>query len=248
MKSIRIFTKGLVIIIFFFLIMYAEEKNNSWDFPIKPGTSVWKQYRTHAEKVKALQVPLSVLKNMSTDHLVEICLTYPFLDEIWAYNNIQNGFEYVVKDFNGLQELLMRKDVGPILLLRYKNMSPNNVSKDWSLLQQGTHTAKFRHIEILIAQETILTALKDNERLTLLNEVVKKHQTMSQTSIFGYPNAETNTFLMGRILQKNDDDKFNQIISNNKKIDVFLKSGNLFVADLVQEIFSYAEQYLDIKR
>jgi hypothetical protein len=141
MKFIKILTKNLVIIILFTISLKAQENSNAWDFPIKPGKPEWKTYITHADKIAALQIPETILKNMSTNHLMEICLTYPFFDEIWAYNNIQDGFEYVIKDFNGLQELLSRKDAGSKLLFRYKNMSAGIVNKDWSLLQQGTYTA-----------------------------------------------------------------------------------------------------------
>jgi hypothetical protein len=85
-----------------------------YEFP-KDG---WKiPSMSYAEKVALLQVPQNKLLTMSTAHLVETCLNYPLFSSIWLYNSTQEGLEWIIKDFNGLQELIQRKDAGVELLL-----------------------------------------------------------------------------------------------------------------------------------
>jgi len=244
-KSLRI---GIAIVILLNNPIMAREDSDAYDFPIKPGTPEWKALTTHEQMREVLQVPEDILKDMSTKALVQTCLNYPLYGDIWACNSLQEGFEGVTAGFNGLQELLKRKDAGVELVKRYKEMDIKAFSQRWTLLQKGKHTAEFRHIEILLAQDAILTNLTKDERVLLLAESVQKFQSMLQAGIYGIMNVETNTLLIGRIMLKENYNTFTQKVAGNKKLNRFLKKAVVLDVESMNEIVSCAKQYINENR
>ena len=70
-----------------------SQKNDAYVFLIKPKSDEWKQL-TIFERKASLQIPDDVLANISTEGLLETCLDFPYLFEIWFHgSNYQNGFE-----------------------------------------------------------------------------------------------------------------------------------------------------------
>lgn len=60
-----------------------------YDYPTKPGSSNWKQFKSHNEMIKACQMPDSILLQIPTKNLLESCLNYPLLFDILAYDNFK---------------------------------------------------------------------------------------------------------------------------------------------------------------
>jgi hypothetical protein len=78
---------------------------------------------------------------------------YPFLVDLYAYDKYQQGFKAVSKSFNGLEELLLRKDVAIKLLAKYKEMEVTNDATKVTSRQ----LLKSPYIEILLGQNEILS-------------------------------------------------------------------------------------------
>ena len=55
------------------------EKNEIWDFPVKPGSAEWASFTTSQQMLDACQIPPEILEELSTKELAEICMNYPFL-------------------------------------------------------------------------------------------------------------------------------------------------------------------------
>ncbi|MDR2962076.1 MAG: hypothetical protein LBU90_00305 [Bacteroidales bacterium] len=70
----------------------------------------WVTFETSEQMVKACQIPFDVLKTVGTKELVEICLNYPLFNNYVAFNDERNGIKTTIEQFNGLQELSLRKD------------------------------------------------------------------------------------------------------------------------------------------
>jgi len=90
-----------------------------WDYPVKPGMEEWKRFQTNEEMVKACQIPDKVLSSLSTKELTEICLQYPLLSSVFAFNQLNMGADKLFNDFNGIRELFKRKDASKGLLQHY---------------------------------------------------------------------------------------------------------------------------------
>lgn len=55
----------------------AQEKDDSYNFPIRPGTEEWISLDSYEARLNAYNIPEDILRNMSTLGLVETCLIYP---------------------------------------------------------------------------------------------------------------------------------------------------------------------------
>ena len=94
-------------------------KQGMWDYPVKPGTEEWKQSQSYEEKIKSCQIPEEVLTSLSTDDLTELCLRYPLLIDLFAFENINVGFNKMFSEFNGIRELYLRDGVLKNLKKKY---------------------------------------------------------------------------------------------------------------------------------
>ena len=101
--------------------LYAkwETPEITWDYPIKPGTEEWKQLKSHQEKVDACQVPEDILVALKTEYLLDICLRYPLIYDILAFNSISEGTKLYYIGFNGIREYTQRDSAVLYLLNMY---------------------------------------------------------------------------------------------------------------------------------
>ncbi len=115
-------SKFLLIVCCLMANLLSAQTAKIWDYPVKPGTEEWNALSTYDEMLAICQIPEDILKIATTEELVELCLNYPHrLGILYLYDNIQEGLERTSSQFNGLQELLGRKDNAQCLLALLKN-------------------------------------------------------------------------------------------------------------------------------
>lgn len=68
----------------------------------------WRSYNSMDERLAALNLPDSVLHNLSTETLVYACVTYPFNFTIIGYEDGVTGANTIINWFNGFKELSSR--------------------------------------------------------------------------------------------------------------------------------------------
>ena len=125
---------AIIIVIAFINVSLADEFVYP---PIKRGTTEWKSL-TPEQRHQACQIPDEILATMPTDQLVKAFLDYPYIGIIWAYNIWTDGFNRVYQDFNGLRELLNRKDAAKMILQYYSELDPGAYETSWPDYVQGT--------------------------------------------------------------------------------------------------------------
>lgn len=81
-----------------------------YEYPILPGTQEWIDLGDVIARRAACQIPENILPQMTTEALLQSVLDYPFLNDIYAFNTLEMGYETVKRRFNGLQELESRPD------------------------------------------------------------------------------------------------------------------------------------------
>jgi hypothetical protein len=229
------YVSGIIGLIFILSsILSAQPKSKPYDYPIKPGTEEWKKFRSLHEMEQGCQIPDSLLHLMTTSDLLETCLNYPLYLNVTAYNIPQQGFENVMRGFNGLQELLKRSDLGTVCIEEYITMEPDRI------IEKNQSPFQYFYIEILLAQDTIINNLSKNDRIKLLEESYKmwKH---SWNRSFGNTGS---LCVMGKILVKENYEPF---ISAVKLLNLqgFLKSGGgMSGTPVIQLIIDHVEVYL----
>lgn len=157
-------------------VFIPKNTNDAYDFPVKPGMEEWKAFTNPDEKVIACQIPESLLGKMSTAGLVETVINYPlYWDMLGSNSGLQQGFNAVAVRFNGLQELLKRKDAGAELLTRYSGMNPIGF-RDSTDEEIGEHLFQCYSVEILFAQAAIRANLTEAQRQMLQKELLAKYE------------------------------------------------------------------------
>jgi hypothetical protein len=227
-----------------------------YDYPIKPGSPEWKELGSYQARVEACQIPDSTLEKISTEGLIETCLNYPHFFNFIAFDSYQGGVYSIIRRFNGLQELLKREDAGIKLLERYKKMDPEyNTSSVGKT--KFTFVNEFIFAELLLAQDVILSNLKENGRYALLKECIKKAQDKNlYINIHGPYTRQFISLIMARILLKEKFKPFVQRVSNNKGLELFIKNANFETVhdfkyskqEIISEIFFYTEQFISERK
>ena len=164
---------------------YAQESGVSWDFPVKPGSDKWKSLKNSYEKIKICQIPDNILFDLSTDHLIDICLEYPLLLDILAFNNILEGLSKYENDFNGFRELLNRYDAASVLLQKYVVTNPLNFKENWESFEMGDIAMRLSMIELFLSHVRILSKMSHEEKKLLMSEYrIKKEQKSSKKELY----------------------------------------------------------------
>lgn len=219
--------------------------SDSYIFPITAGTPKWKSLGSHVEMLEVCQVPENILNDMSTEGLIETCLSYPLLGDMLAFNNLQQGFEKVVSGFNGLRELLNRQNAGVKLLDRYKTIDTENYYRNGSLVQKGKHAMKLVFVEILLAQNTVLATLKKNERNSLLKECVWKFRSKQKyPEVYGNVSQTSVAFVMARSIVSLNLIPFSQRISESNKLKRFIEQSDSLDGETLRDIVQTAEKLI----
>ena len=236
-------------------LLKTSNPSDIYVYPIIPGTDAWKSLKSHDQMLEVLQIPQATLSKMSTEGLVETVLNYPLFGDWRAYDSSQEGFEKIISRFNGLQELLIRSDAGKLLLAKYKIMDPLAVQKEWTNVVKGAYSFSFQNIELLLAQDKILTILSKEKRDCLLLQSMKKYKSKlkynTKENLYSIASLEINVCLMGRVLQKENYAPFLQRMKTEIAIQDYLKT--IFKPDVetaiqsMNEIVSLTQQYINNK-
>ena len=152
--------------------LWFEEREIKTDAYAFPGTpekdpEKWAEFTSHQEMVDACTIPEDILKEMSTDGLIETCLSYPLFGDMMLYNSSYLGFLSQIETFSGLKELLNRENTGEALCKLYYGISLDNV-----LANDIFPTYRLRYLEYIIAQPEILAQLNFEQKQELLNYAI----------------------------------------------------------------------------
>ena len=92
----------------------TTEAPAAYVYPVLPGTDAWNALGSHADMLAVCQIPEDILKNLTTRELLEVVLDYPLMVDMHVYSTMEQGFRSVMRQFNGLQELVSRPDANEI--------------------------------------------------------------------------------------------------------------------------------------
>lgn len=234
-------------LIIFFLILipifsFAQDANLTWDFPTKPGKDGWENLKTETERLNAMQVPSDVLSNMETEELVITCMNYPAALLYGAYSNDYVGIRKIISQFNGLQELLKRKDALKYLTKVYKNSGTNGLKQKDARLNEQFWPLKFRYIELLLIQDEVISSSTDEEVQNLLAASVEKAGLKAdKPDWFSKSDDLVSSFLVAKSMKKL---KIN-VFTNNEEYMDFATKGKLKSYEQALAIIELGKKHLE---
>jgi len=142
------------------------ENIDAYEYPITPGSPGWGTLKPH-ERSEVMQIPDSILQNMSTWGLVETCFNYPLygvftiMDDYSSYINSLSS-----TGFNGLKELYSRNDVEKILLYSYRHLNIKNFENE--------NLLKLNFIELIVGCDKFISQLDQNQCVFLVAVALEK--------------------------------------------------------------------------
>jgi hypothetical protein len=235
-------TSLFILVLFLASIAFAQEKEIVWDYPVKPGSKEWLNFKSTEEMYKAISISEDVLEKLDTETLVQVCLNYPALPTLLLFNSPQDGFDNLYQHFNGIRELFARKDAGKFLLKKYTALSFNDFNSSWTLEKQGEFVHKYYYIEIILAQSQIVESLERNDKYLFLKEVIKKfEEKQARDDLFGSNALEVNAWILAGTLAS--ENKLSSRFSDKTEIELSLKSGQLIDYDIFS-IYEQAKLYI----
>ncbi len=86
----------LTLLILHFIYGGVQGQNSHKSSFVFPFTSIdkqWEQYKTIKERIDALQIPTSVIHQITTEKLLEVCLQFPYLSDALYSSNITTGID-----------------------------------------------------------------------------------------------------------------------------------------------------------
>jgi len=179
----------------------TEPLTLSFSYPVKPGMDEWKQLQSIEEMVNACQIPESIISSLSTKELMAICLQYPLLFTVFAYNNYDDGIDKLFNDFNGIRELFKRQEVSNELLSWYKCQIENFSFLDGEFIpevEKGFFVISTSILEALLSR----CESKEHYGEILQNLVVGYEKKLEYNDFFAVFGVETNFFSRAHIIHK----------------------------------------------
>lgn len=152
-------------------------------FPVTADDKEWGKYDSYREMVQACTIPDDLLKELSTKELIKLTMNYPILINLYSYDDYDQALYAMENDFNGLKELLSRKDYIDALLSYYKETK----------LPAKSYMSK--QVQALLENETKLESIVDNNNY--MSQVSKDVYTVADIEL-------TETIMM-RYIKDNPD-------------------------------------------
>ena len=213
---------------------------DSYNYPAYPGMQEWIDLKTVENRVKACQVPIETLKEMSTQAVIQAIWEYPFLIGVTHRSQYQMDFEANFLDNNAFIELTQRSDAGKALLERMVLVNPLvNDAKD------ASHS-----LEILTSQPVFLSQLTDDEKKLLVRTAFEK-DALRQAN-FELSKRGTTWLLMAKTMKAAGFIPFIEEMEANEELQNFVELRTYYYGysedhydELPQLVVRYAESYIN---
>lgn len=151
--------------------------------------------------LKQAQIPANLLKQIPTRELVRIWLAYPHSTLVYAYSSPQQGMDKLRWAFNGLQELLQRKDAADETLALFREQDLSSFKPDMGETNIADFIRQQAAITLLLAQPEISGQLAFYQRYYLRWQVSQRIAAMEKTPVLQISNALASYRLLADALQ-----------------------------------------------
>lgn len=189
-----------------------EEVSRDYKYPITPADDGWMEFTTHKEMVDHCQLSEEFLEKASTEDLLEAVLNYPLLIDLELYEDSETAIIAVAKQFNGLDELLKRKDFSKVLFDKYmdseipkeERLEYNNLTKEEKnevlknremrnqLYMDYHERMETFFMETLFARTDVFRNYSAVEKKLILEDIMQKMKIRQESTLF--ENLNTSAF------------------------------------------------------
>ena len=133
-------------------------------YSVLPGTKEWDALETVQNKKEACRIAVDTLEEMTDAELIQATLEYPFLVEIFLYNDYATGVQSVCDDCDALKELLSRDTASGSLV----SFMESRVAGKYNSISGKEAVENEAIMAIMAYNEEICVAL-DDEEIEIIN-------------------------------------------------------------------------------
>lgn len=190
----------------------ADSLNTKFKFAFNIGDSEWSKYELARDRIKALQIPQTVLKELNTKELLELCFEFPYIGDVLACNDPNKGIQLLAEEFNGLKELLKRKDLSFVLIDAFSKMlnDPSLIVKNESA-NRLPFSIRIYLTAHLIGEEGVYKTISLKQRESLYSLIAKKRDyILSNKNTYGLLGTKAIDFLLNIVSDSKLSNRANQ--------------------------------------
>ena len=160
------------------------------------------------------------INSMTTGELLVTCLDYPLFGDFCFYDNAVVGFERVVDNYNGLQALLARDDVGEAAYSFYSAVDLEKVidTDDFGSL-------RLNYLTLLISDDRVLENMTSELRQRLVRICAE-----NCAAIYENYNGKLSYIFTARLAGKIlfiESDEFKSFAESSEAVGYFLETGTM---------------------
>lgn len=219
-------------------IQFPDESSLSWDYPVKPGSDKWKTFQSNDEMLGACQIPLNILSSLKTEELLLICLKYPLLLDIMAFNFFSDGYAGYEKNFNGIREFYRRSDAGVVIYSYYKQINLED-AKVYSSIFLGFNISV---VEYILSAPSVISKYSAQQRKEVATELNSKlNLKKSQTGDFPYNYLNSTYRALIRIIKSDAD---GELSADDAKLAGYFTGIGLPPENVIKQVEEMIRQYL----
>lgn len=176
---------------------------------------------------------------MTTEALCESVLDYPLIGDAFVFTTFQKGIENLKINFSAFKALNNRTDLGQVLINKYVILAAQKTDNE-SLITKGEHSVKLSFIELMLGQKFTNNTLTKGELITVLKILIDNYyKKIKEPEIYGTMSLSTCAWAINNVLTfNNTDEKF---LAKDK----FVEDGNVFSQQILEEILSKAQKYIE---
>jgi len=174
----------------------------------------------------ACQIPPDVLTKLSTAALIQTCLQYPASTVLLIHSTPQMSFDRWKQSFNGIAELLTRRDAPARLLDLYKTVDVKGHRQLRTEIEKGQYTFFVMMIDAILVQDEIIGNMEPAEKRQLLSKTLSNFNAIATDSLYGFVNQAST----GRIIVKLAaalGDQATRSMTSSKPMQEFAATGML---------------------
>jgi hypothetical protein len=229
----------------------TDRDEPAWDYPVKTNTEEWKQLREQLKTVEVrravFQIPEDILSSLSTEGLTDICLDYPLLVTDLGTSH-ERALDRLFETFNGIGELIKRKDAVNELLHWYENAVQNfSIFLDGSVsAEKGRFTFKIMVAELLLARCQVAEDAGKDDYAEIVQHLVCGYEKMlAYPEAFGGYSWDFNYFSRLKVMLKIDE-RIMDDIPHGFENHLFTQRPYYSDEDEAEQIISHAQAIIAI--
>ncbi|MBR1655397.1 MAG: T9SS type A sorting domain-containing protein [Prevotella sp.] len=226
------------------LCQTQKEPEVTFEYPFKQSSPEWRNFKNSTERIAALQIPQDVVSRIPTDDLLRICLDFPYLSDMLAYNNLDMGFKAMSSKFNGFEELFNRINLIDALLKKYEKISSESLKiLKTSDEKKGEFSFQIYVLTYILGMDCVIKKMSDSQLATLLKatkyNIEQMNDELSET--FGYQAIKQMQKKLRHMRSQTELSEGNIFYGNNGNYQIKIKrtpngspviSGELITSDL----------------